>query len=277
MPNPVFKEEAFDEASQQFRATQPGWAAPEAGTHTQTQPITDGPVSTWQKAMTLNGTITASAVLLVMLLVSAAFGWNAASGPTTVDGVETYSFPPIAMLGIIVGFVAVLVAMRKPKLAKILGPVYAIGYGFAVGAISKGYETFYDGIVIQAVLATASVFAVMLVLYRTRIIKVTDKFRRTVIVATIGVMVLYLFSFVLSLFGTTLPFLDGSNMLFSIGFSLFVCGLAAANLALDFDFIERGIKSGLPQDYEWVAGLGLVVTLVWLYLEILRLISYLRN
>jgi len=277
MPNPVFKEEAFDEASQQFRASQPGWAAPEAGSHVQTQPITDGPISGWQKAMTLNGTITASAVLLVMLLISAAFGWNAASGPTTTDGVETYSFPPIAMLGIIVGFVAVLVAMRKPKLAKILGPVYAIGYGFAVGAISKGYETFYDGIVIQAVLATASVFAVMLVLYRTRIIKVTDKFRRTVIIATIGVMVLYLFSFVLSLFGTTLPFLNGSNMLFSIGFSLFVCGLAAANLALDFDFIERGIKSGLPKDYEWVGGLGLVVTLVWLYLEILRLISYLRN
>ncbi len=277
MANPVFKDEAFDKASQDFRAAQPGWAAPEAGTHTQTQPMTDGPVSGWQKAMTLNGVITASAVLLVILLIAGAFGWSAASGPTDVNGVDTYSFPPIAMLGIIVGFVSVLIAMRKPNLAKILGPVYAVAYGFAVGAISKGYETYYDGIVVQAVLATASVFAVMLVLYRTRIIKVTDKFRRTVIIATMGVMVLYLVSFVISLFGTTLPFLDGSNMLFSIGFSLFVCGLAAANLALDFDFIERGIKSGLPQNYEWVAGLGLVVTLVWLYLEILRLLSYLRN
>ncbi len=278
MPNPVFKEEAFDKASQDFRASQPGWAAPEAGSHVQTKPITDGPVSTWQKSMTLNGTITASAVLLVILLVSGAFGWNAANGPTPVPGGEpTYSFPPLAFVGIIVGFIAVIVAMRKPNLAKILGPVYAIAYGFAVGAISKGYETFYDGIVVQAVLATASVFAVMLVLYRTRIIKVTDKFRRTVIIATIGVMVLYLFSFVISLFGTTLPFLDGSNKLLSIGFSLLVCGLAAANLALDFDFIERGVKSGLPKDYEWVGGLGLVVTLVWLYLEILRLLSYLRN
>lgn len=277
MANPVFKEEAFDKASQGFRATQPGWAAPESGTHTQTQPITDGPVSGWQKAMTLNGTITASAVLLVILLIAGAFGWNAADGPTLANGVETYSFPPLAFLGIVVGFIAVIVAMRKPNLAKILGPVYALAYGFAVGAISKGYETFYDGIVVQAVLATASVFAVMLVLYRTRIIKVTDKFRRTVIIATIGVMVLYMVSFVISLFGTTLPFLDGSNALMSIGFSLFVCGLAAANLALDFDFIERGIKSGLPQNYEWVAGLGLVVTLVWLYLEILRLLSYLRN
>jgi len=277
MPNPVFKEESFDKASQDFRASQAGWAAPEAGTHTQTKPLTDGPVSSWQKAMTLNGVITASAALLVLLLVAGAFGWNAASGPTLENGVETYSFPPMAFLGIVVGFIAALVAMRKPGLAKILGPVYAIAYGFAVGAISKGYETFYDGIVVQAVLATASVFAVMLVLYRTRIIKVTDKFRRTVIIATMGVMVLYLISFVISLFGTTLPFLDGSNMLLSIGFSLFVCGLAAANLALDFDFIERGIKAGLPQSYEWVAGLGLVVTLVWLYLEILRLLSYLRN
>ncbi len=281
MSNPVFKEEAFNKASQDFRATQPGWGAPTAGSHVQTQPLTDGPVSSWQKAMTLNGVISASAVLLVLLLVSGAFGWNAASGPTIVnnEGVptETYQFPAIAMLGIVIGFVAVIAANMKPNLAKILGPVYAVAYGFAVGAISKGYETWYDGIVVQAVLATASVFMVMLVLYRTRIIKVTDKFRRTVIIATFGVMALYLISFVISLFGTTLPFLDGSNMLLSIGFSLFVCGLAAANLALDFDFIERGIASGLPKNYEWVAGLGLVVTLVWLYLEILRLLSYLRN
>ncbi len=277
MSNPVFKEEAFNKASQDFRATQPGWGAPEAGSHVQTQPLTDGPVSSWQKAMTLNGVISASAVLLVLLLVSGAFGWNAASGPTLQNGIETYSFPPMAFLGIVIGFVAVIAANMKPNLAKILGPVYAVAYGFAVGAISKGYETWYDGIVVQAVLATASVFMVMLVLYRTRIIKVTDKFRRTVIIATFGVMALYLISFVISLFGTTLPFLNGDNMVLSIGFSLFVCGLAAANLALDFDFIERGIASGLPKNYEWVAGLGLVVTLVWLYLEILRLLSYLRN
>jgi uncharacterized YccA/Bax inhibitor family protein len=281
MSNPVFKEEAFNQASQDFRATQPGWGAPAAGTHVQTQPVTDGPVSGWQKAMTINGVISASAVLLVLLLVAGAFGWNAATGPTVVsnEGVatETYQFPAIAMVGIIVGFIAVIVAMRKPNLAKFLGPVYALAYGFAVGAISKGYETFYDGIVVQAVLATASVFMVMLVLYRTRIIKVTEKFRRTVIIATLGVMVLYLISFVISLFGTTLPFLNGDNMVLSIGFSLFVCGLAAANLALDFDFIERGVNSGLPKTYEWVAALGLVVTLVWLYLELLRLLSYLRQ
>ena len=287
MSNPVFKEESFSEASQNFNATagatagQAGWGAPAAGTHVATQPASDGPVSGWQKAMTINGTITASLVLLVLLLISGSFGWSAATGPTLVsnEGVqtETYQFPPIAMVGIIVGFIAVLVAMRKPKLAKILGPVYALAYGFAVGAISKGYETFYDGIVLQAVMATASVFFVMLVLYRTRIIKVTDKFRRAVIFATIGVMVLYLSSFVMSLFGASLPFLNGDNLGLSILFSVFVCGLAAMNLALDFDFIERATNAGMPKDYEWVAALGLVVTLVWLYLELLRLLSYLRQ
>ena len=271
MSNPVFNDATIKNAQQA------GWAAPSATGQAAPQPATDGPVSGWQKAMTVNGTISASAVLLVLLLVAGYFGWNAASGPVTNEGVETYQFPGIAMIGIVIGFVAVIVANMKPNLAKFLGPVYAVGYGFAVGAISKGYETFYDGIVIQAVLATASVLAVMLVLYRTRIIKVTDKFRRTVIFATLGIMVLYLFSFVLSLFGTTLPFLNGDNMALSIGFSVLVCGLAAANLALDFDFIERGTAAGLPKEYEWVAALGLVVTLVWLYLELLRLLSYLRN
>jgi uncharacterized YccA/Bax inhibitor family protein len=229
--------------------------------------------------MTVNGTITASAVLLVLLLIAATFGWQAAESPTPdpITGDPGYQFPPLAFVGIIVGFVAVMVAMFKPNLAKIFGPVYALAYGYAVGAISKGYETFYDGIVLQAVMGTAAVFAVMLFLYRTRIIKVTDKFRRTVILATLGVMVMYLFSWILSLFGTDLPFLNGDNMVLSIGFSLFVCGLAALNLALDFDFIERATNAGMPKAYEWVGALGLVVTLVWLYLEILRLLSYLRN
>ncbi|HSM64664.1 MAG TPA: Bax inhibitor-1/YccA family protein, partial [Ilumatobacteraceae bacterium] len=239
MANPVFNENTIKSAQQA------GWAAP-TGQQTAPQPVTDGPVSGWQKAMTVNGTISASAVLLVLLLVSGWFGWQAATGPVNNEGVETYQFPAIAMVGIVVGFIAVIVANFKPNLAKFLGPVYALGYGFAVGAISKGYETFYDGIVLQAVMATASVLGVMLVLYRTRIIKVTDKFRRTVIFATMGVMVMYLASWVISMFGGSLPFLNGDNMALSIGFSVLVCGLAAANLALDFDFIERGTKAGLP-------------------------------
>jgi uncharacterized YccA/Bax inhibitor family protein len=270
MANPVFNEKSMQQAAET-------WAPPVAGTHTPTQPISDGPISPWQGAMTVNGSISKSVLLFAILLVAAAFGWNAASGPTLENGVETYQFPPLAMLGIVIGFVAVIVASFKPKLAKIFGPIYAVGYGFAVGAISKGYETFYDGIVLQAALATISVLGVMLFLYRTRIIKVTDKFRRTVIFATLGVMALYLFSWIWSLFGGSVPFLNGDNMALSILFSVFVCGLAAVNLALDFDLIERGSKTGMPKDYEWVASLGLVVTLVWLYLEVLRLLSYLRN
>ncbi len=286
MSNPVFNADSFQSASQNFNAKaganagagQGGWGAPAAGTNVATQSASDGPVSGWQKAMTINGTITASLVLLTLLLVSASFGWSAVDtvvDPVTGEAVPT--LPALAFVGILVGFGAVMLSMFKPNLAKIFGPVYAIAYGFAVGAISKGFETFYNGIVLQAVLATASVFAVMLVLYRTRIIKVTDKFRRAVIFATLGVMVLYLGSFVFSLFGGSLPFLNGDNMVLSILFSVFVCGLAAMNLALDFDFIERATNAGMPKEYEWVAALGLVVTLVWLYLELLRLLSYLRQ
>ena len=151
------------------------------------------------------GVISASAVLLVLILVSGTFGWMA-SWPTLENGTEAYQFPPLAFLGIIVGFGAVIVLYFKPNLAKVLGPVYAIAYGFAVGAISKGYETFQNGIVLQAVLATASVFTVMLVLYRTGIVKVTDKYRRIVIGATLGVMVLYGMSIIISLFGGEIGF-----------------------------------------------------------------------
>jgi uncharacterized YccA/Bax inhibitor family protein len=273
MSNPVFNEATMKQASQT-------WAPPVAGTHSAPQPVTDGPVSTWKRAMTVEGTITAAAVLLVIFMVAAAFGWSAADGPTVTNeagqAVDTYQFPPIAMVGIIIGFVAVIASYFKPTLAKWLGPVYSIGYGFAVGAISKGYETFQDGIVLQAAGATVAVFAVMLVMYRTRIIKVTENYRRIVIGATLGIMLLYLVSFVMSLFGAEIAFINSPSLL-GIGFSVLVCALAAANLALDFDLIERGTKMGMPKDYEWVAALGLVVTLVWLYLELLRLLSKLRQ
>lgn len=269
MPNPVFNDASLDKAAHT-------WAPPVRGTHTTTEPVSDGPVTPWQQAMTVGGTITATAVLLVIFLVAASFGWAAADGPTLENGQETYQFPALGFLGIIVGFAAVLASYWKPTWAKWLGPVYSIGYGFAVGAISKGYETFQDGIVLQAAGATVAVFAVMLVLYRTRIIKVTDRFRRTVIFATLGVMVLYGVSILFSLFGGEIAFIN-SPSLFGILFSVFVCGLAAFNLALDFDLIERGTKMALPKQYEWVAALGLLVTLVWLYLEMLRLLSKLRQ
>ena len=129
---------------------------------------------------------------------------------------------------------------------------------------------------ILAVGATIGVFLVMLVLYRTQIIKVTDKFRRIVITATMGLMVFYLFSFILNLFGGGVSFLHSTSLL-SIGFSIFAAGLAAMNLAIDFDFIEKGAKQGLPKGMEWFAAFALVITLVWLYLELLRLLSKLQR
>jgi uncharacterized YccA/Bax inhibitor family protein len=129
---------------------------------------------------------------------------------------------------------------------------------------------------VQAVGTTLAVFGVMLFLYRTRVLRVTDKFRRIVIGATLGVAVLYLVSFVVSLFGANVSFLSSSSG-FGILFSLFVAGLAAFNLALDFDFIEQGEKMALPRRMEWFAALGLLVTLVWLYLEVLRLLAKLRE
>jgi len=274
MSNPIFN----DQTMQRDAA---GWAAPvsrdQTGATTGAPPMDDGPVSSWnKKVMTVNGTISATTVLFILLLMSASFGWSQASGPELANGEPSYQMPPIAFVGIIIGFIAVIVASFKPALAKYLGPVYAIGYGFAVGAISRMYESFQDGIVVQAIGATLSVFLVMLVLYRTRIIKVTDKFRRTVIFATIGIMVLYGVSFLMSLFGASISFINSPSLL-GIGFSVLVCGIAAMNLALDFDRIERGVNARMPKDYEWVSALGLLVTLVWLYLEMLRLLSKIRN
>ncbi len=286
MPNPILNDKTFEEARDGWAAPtapSPGgsvWPAPTPGQPGPvTRPIDDGPVSRWRPGMmTVRGSITATAVLFVLLLASATVGWMATDGATTdpVTGQQQFSFPALAWLGVIVGFGCVIGLYFKPQLARVLGPVYAIAEGFFVGAISKAFDSFYNGIVVQAAGATLAVFAVMLLLYNTRIIKVTDRFRRIVIFATLGVMALYLVSFVIMLFGGSVAFIsEGSGI--GILFSVFVCGLAAMNLALDFDFIERGAKAGLSKDYEWVAAVGLLVTIVWLYLEILRLLAKLRQ
>ena len=273
MPNPMMNEKKLEEA-------QAGWAAPEApspGGHVWPAPaepgtrVDDGPVSPWVGAMTVNGTISATAVLFTLLLISATAGWFAT---TTTEG--QVEFPAIAMVGVIIGFACVIGLWFRPQWAKVLGPVYALAQGFFVGAISKAYESWQDGIVLQAAGATLAVFAVMLVLYRTNIIKVTNRFRRIVIGATLGVMVLYIVSLVITLFGGSVPFITEPSA-FGIAFSIFVCVLAAMNLALDFDFIDRGTRAGLSKDYEWYAAFALLVTIVWLYLEILRLLSKLRQ
>ena len=268
MPSPVLNERTLEKAP----AT---WAPP-----TYQAPIDDGPVSTWRpKMMTVNGTISATAVLFVLLLASATAGWIQTGGPeVTETGELNYSIPALAWVGVIVGFGLALLLMFRPHLAKFVAPLYAIAQGFFVGALSRMYETFYDGIVVQAAGATIAVFAVMLVLYRTRIIKVTERFRTIVVSATIGIMVFYGLCFLIQLFAGSdaVSFLSSPSLL-GIAFSVLVAGLAAFNLALDFDFIERGSKMGLEKNFEWYGAFGLLVTIVWLYLEMLRLLAKLRE
>jgi uncharacterized YccA/Bax inhibitor family protein len=273
MSNPILNESRFQKLRERT-AGDAGWGVGSGQpANTWAPPINDGPVSPHHPGvMTVGGTASASMVLFALLLVSAAVGWIAVAEPQ--PGV--LSFPPMAFVGAIIGFIAVMVTVFKPMTSHILGPVYAVGQGLFVGALSKMFDATYSGIVVQAVGTTLAVFGVMLFLYRTRILRVTDKFRRIVIGATLGVMVFYLASFVFSMFGANVSFLSSSSGM-GILFSLFVAGLAAFNLALDFDFIERGEAMGLPRRMEWFAALGLLVTLVWLYLEVLRLLAKLRD
>lgn len=269
MSNPLLNDKRLEQAA---AADRNGWAAPDPALHA---PMSDGPVSPWigaQRAMTVGGTASAAAVLFVLLLAGATVGWLGVDAP---EG-EVYKFPTFAFVGLLVGFALAIFLAFKPHLAKFLAPVYAVAQGLFVGAISRAYETYYDGIVVQAAGATIAVFLSMLALYGLRIIKVTDKFRRVVIGATIGIAVFYGISMLMHLFGATPPFIQ-STSLFGIGFSFFVAGLAAFNLALDFDFIERGSKEKMPESVEWFAAFGLLVTVVWLYLEILRLLAKLRE
>jgi uncharacterized YccA/Bax inhibitor family protein len=185
-------------------------------------------------------------------------------------------FPALAIGGVLVGFVCAIVLHFKPTLAKVLGPIYAIAEGFFLGAISKVYNDAYDGIVVQAVGATLAVFAVMLFLYKAKIIKVTDRFRRNVIMATMGLMAFYLVSFGINLFGGNVPFINDATPM-GILFSVLAAGLAAMMLAVDFDMIDRGVAAGWPKGMEWYCAFGLLATLVWLYLEILRLLAKLNR
>lgn len=280
MPNPVLNERTMQSATTT-------WAPPEPDTG-YFPPISDGPVSAWAppvapRVMTVKGVITATASLFVLLLASAAVGWIATGAPDEVVNADgtigiQYTIPALAWVGVVAGLGMAILLAFKPHLAKYLAPLYAIAQGFFVGAISRMYETFYDGIVIQAAGATIGVFAVMLVLYRTGVIKVTDRFRKIVVSATLGVAVFYGVSLLIRLFAGpgSVSFL-ASTSLISIGFSILVAGLAAFNLALDFDFIERGAEQRLAKDFEWYAAFGLLVTIVWLYLEILRLLAKLRE
>ena len=224
--------------------------------------------------MTLNGTILKTAFLLALVTASAMVPWFVLGGgdPTADPG----PFLPFLGVGFVGGIAMLLATIFKPQWAHVTAPAYAVFQGLLVGAVSALYASAYDGIVTQAILATLGVAGGMLFLYSNRIIEVTDRLRRGIMAATIGIMAVYVLSFVMRLFGASIPFLHDTGPL-GIGISLFIVGVAAFNLLLDFDFIERGVRNGAPKQAEWYGAFGLVVTLVWLYLELLRLLAKLRE
>jgi uncharacterized YccA/Bax inhibitor family protein len=245
------------------------WAPPHV------EPMTDGPISRWDGGiMTVKGTASATLMLLVLLVASATVTWLSIDAPAAGELVQI----PFGWVisGFVIALIAVVVGTFKPHLARYTAPVYALAQGVVLGAISRAYSEQYDGIVTQAIGATLGVFVVMLLLYRSRVIRVTDKYRRIVTGAILGVMAFYLVSFVLGMFGNMPSFINDASPV-GILFSVFVAGLAAFTLALDFDMIEKGVANKLPAHMEWYCALGLTVTLVWLYLEILRLLAKLRE
>lgn len=219
--------------------------------------------------MTLTGTINKTGLLLIFAMASAAWSWNATThSPEQAAG--------LAILGAIGGLVVALVTIFKKSWSPVTAPMYAVLEGFVLGSLSEIFEKAYPGIAIQAVTLTFGTLLVLLVLYRAGIIRATEKFKLGVVAATGGIAFFYLLTFILGFFGIHFTTIFGSSLI-GIGFSVFVVIIAALNLVLDFDFIESGAASGAPKYMEWYGGFALLVTLIWLYLEILRLLAKLRD
>lgn len=217
--------------------------------------------------MTVQGTVSRTAMLLALLFAATLLTWNP-SAPEQGSG--------WIMIGAIAGFVFALITVFKKTLAPVTAPIYAVCEGIFLGGISSVFEARFPGIVMQAVLLTFGTLGALLLAYASRLIKATENFKLGVAAATGGVALFYLIAMVLGLFGFPIKMIFASSPA-GIGFSVVVAAIAALNLVLDFDFIEQGAERGAPKYMEWYAAFGLIVTLVWLYLEILRLLSKLQS
>ncbi|NQX91642.1 MAG: Bax inhibitor-1/YccA family protein [Flavobacteriales bacterium] len=241
--NPFLSEKAIDKKSEQ---------------------ILDGDfISSGYQKMTVQGATNKTLILGALMLLTAGIGFMMPN-PIFIFG------------GAILGLIAVLVASFKPQWSTWLAPAYALVEGLFVGGITAFYGAAFDGIVANAIILTLALFFTMLFLYKARIIKVTQKFRAGVFMATAAVALLYIASWVLGMFGIPIPFLHDTGLL-GIGISLVIIGIACMNLLLDFDNFEQGEARGLPAYMEWFFAMGLLITLVWLYLEILRLLAKLQS
>jgi uncharacterized YccA/Bax inhibitor family protein len=232
-----------------------------------------GVTAAYGEAMTINGTIMKTVILLLCALLTAGWTWNrfiATQDPTEISG--------YIAIGAIGGFIVALVTTFKKDWSPVTAPIYALLEGLFLGGASAIFELRFPGIAMQAVALTFGTAFCMLMAYRSGLIRATQKFTLGVVAATGGIAVFYLVTMVLGFFHV--PFLSGvinGNSTISILFSLFVVGIAALNLILDFSFIEQGAAQGAPRYMEWYGAFGLMVTLVWLYLEMLRLLSKIRS
>ena len=221
--------------------------------------------------MTLRGTINRTAMLLALVLIGAGWVWNVYFATQSVSAVSPY-----VLGGTIGGLIFAMITVFRQKAAPFTAPVYALLEGFAIGGLSALYEARQPGIAVQAVGLTMGTMACMLAAYRFGIIRVTEKFKMGVVAATGGIALLYIADMVLMYFGHPVAMIHEGGAL-GIGFSLLVVGIAALNLVMDFDYIAQGVAQRAPKYMEWYGAFGIMVTLVWLYIEILRLLSKMRS
>lgn len=219
--------------------------------------------------MTISGTVFKAMVLIALTAFSAAWVWQATIKNPAIVG-------PAVLVGALGGLAVSFIAIFRPRTSPFVAPLYAVLEGLALGAISAMYEVRYHGLPVMAVGLTLMVALGMLLAYQTGLLRATDTFRRVVISATAGIMLFYLLSIGLRFFGVQMPLINDAGPL-GIGLSVVFTAVAALNLVLDFDLIERGAKQGAPKYMEWYGGFALLVTLVWLYLEILRLLGKMRR
>jgi uncharacterized YccA/Bax inhibitor family protein len=224
------------------------------------------------RSMTIQGTVNKSIFLLLLLLLSASWTWRqfyASGGNPAAVGMWL-------MVGAVGGLIVALVTVFKKVWSPVTAPFYALLEGLVLGGVSSIFEAQYPGIVVQAVGLTFGTLFCLLLAYKSRLIRVTERFKLGVVAATGGIALFYFVTMILGFFGIHIPYIYQGGAI-GIGFSVFVVVVAALNLVLDFDFIENGASQGAPAYMEWYGAFGLMVTLVWLYLEILRLLSKLRS
>jgi len=228
--------------------------------------------------MTLSGTVNKTAMLLLLLVLGAGWTWHltfAAAAQAAKGMLPIAPVAPWLIGGLIVGLICSLCIYFRPQWAPVAAPIHAIAEGLFLGVISALLEMRFELIVVQAVGLTISVLAALLMAYKSGLIRATENFKLGVCAATGAIGLVYLVGFILSFFGVRIPYIHEAGLI-GICFSLFVVVIASLNLVLDFDFIEEGVNRGAPKYMEWYGAFGLLVTLVWLYIEVLRLLMKLR-